>query len=197
MANSEKMRRRKEAGKTHDPEAITYGRPAPGMPQGPNNQDMNPMNFRSMAPSMSSMSGKSQSPFMDFEAFVPETGAPGGSNIATFSGQDQNKVIGRGYNQMPPEFHPSWNQAGSSPDSDSQESQRIATQVMNQGLYAGPMGLANPGMQQVPGGVPPEFMAQTQNTLPPQGISGGLAQGGQDQKKKPNRGGRSNTGMTT
>ena len=198
MANSEKMRRRKElGGKAHDPEAITYGRPAPGMPQGPNNQDMNPGNFRSMAPSMASMSGKTQNPFMDAEAFVPQMGAPGGSNIATFSGQNENIVPGQGHNRVPGQYLPSFNQAGSSPDADMQEGMRLNEKIMASGLYGGPMGLANPGMMPAPASVPGQMTQQTATTLPAQGITGGLAQGGEDQQKKPARGGRNSKGMTT
>lgn len=192
--SKEKRERREKFGVG---EKITYGRPAPNMPQGPNNQDMNPNVPRSMAPSMPSMSGRSQNPFMDGEAQLPQMGAPGGSNIATFSGMNQNIIPGQGHNRIPGQYLNTFNQAGSSPDSEVQESMRINQQIMASGLYGGPMGLANPGMMPAPASVPGQMTQQTQNTLPAQGITGGLPQGGEDQQKKPARGGRNSKGMTT
>ena len=169
-------------------EKITYGRPAPSMPQGPNNQDLNPKNFDSMPFSQASMNGMTQNPFMDAQAFVPQLGAPGGKNIATFSGNNQNNVPGTKLNGMPPNMQPAFPQQGSAPDADRYEAARINQQIIASGLYGGPMGLGNPGQMPAPGSVPGQMPQQTQNTIPPQGIAGGLAQGNQP------RGGRSKKG---
>lgn len=189
--SKEKMARRKAAGKAHDPTAITYGQPAPGNDQ-KNNQPLNPRNFDSHAFSQASMSGASQNPFMDAQAFVPQMGAPGGKNIAPFSGNFQNNVPGTGLNRMPPNMQPAFPQQGSAPDWDQQESMRVNEKILASGLYGGPMGLSNPGQMPAPGSVPSQMPQQSANTLPPQGIAGGLAQG-----NKPARGSRSKGGMTT
>ena len=195
--NSDKLNRRKRAGKAHDPEAIVYGQPAPGNDQ-KNNQPLHPGNFKSQHFSQASMSGKTQNPFMDAEAFVPQLGAPGGDQIAKFSGNFQNNVPGTGLNRMPPNMQPAFPQQGSAPDWDQQESMRINQMLMAKGLYGGPMGLSNPGQMPAPGSVPGQMPQQTANTMPPQGISGGLPQGGEAQLKNQNRGARSKKGgMTT
>lgn len=206
MANSEKMRRRKATGeKAMDPTAITYGRANPLAPQGPNNVDTDPRTAASFNPQLASMNGASQNPYGDAEFQLPQMGAPGQNNggIANFSGARQFDVPGTGYNRMPASMIPSFSQAGSAPDADLNEGQRIGMDIQNRanlygaGSFTNAMGLANPGFPNsvTPGGSTPSNL-QSANTIPLQGVTGGLPQGGNG-KPKAKRGGRNSGGMTT
>lgn len=203
MANSEKLRRRKATGeKAMDPTAVTYGRANPFAPQGPNNIDTDPRVNAGFNPQVASMDGKSQNPYGDYAEQYAQMGAPGGSmgGVAPFSGAKQFDVPGTGFNRMPANMLPSFSQAGSAPDSDLAEGQRIGMDIQERaarygaGTYLNAMGLANPGLQVAPGGSNPANL-QSGGTMPLQGVTGGLPQGGEQGKAK--RGGRNSKGMTT
>jgi len=207
MANSEKLRRRKATGeKAMDPTAVTYGRANPYAPQGPNNVDTDPRTAASFNPQLASMNGASQNPYGDASAQLPQMGAPGGQmgGVAPFSGAIQFNVPGTGYNRMPGAMIPSFSQAGSAPDTDLSEAQRIGMDIQKRaslygaGSFTNAMGLGNPGFPNsvTPGGSQPANL-QTPNTMPLQGVTGGLPQGGEPGQGKAKRGGRNSGGMTT
>ena len=196
--NSEKLNRRKKVGgPSNDPTNITYGRANPFAEQGPNNVDTDPRvagSFNAQAPAFNGQMGAMQNPYGDAAISTPAMFTPGGNGgIAPFSGNMQRNMPGQGLNRMPPDMIPAFNQAGSAPDTDGQESMRIAGEVQQKfGLFANAMGLANPGMQPVPGGSVPANI-QTQSTLPLMGAQGGIAQ----ESKGGKRGSRGPGGMTT
>jgi hypothetical protein len=206
MANSEKLRRRKATGeKAMDPTAVQYGAANPYAPKPTVPTD--PRTAAGFNPQVASMDGRSQNPYGDASAQLPQMGAPGGSvgGVAPFSGAIQFNVPGTGYNRMPGNMIPSFSQAGSAPDTDLSESQRIGMDIQNRanlygaGSFTNAMGLANPGYPNsvTPGGSQPANL-QTPFTMPLQGVTGGLPQGGEKgQGKRAKRGGRNSGGMTT
>lgn len=203
MSKEKLARRKKVGGPSNDPENVTYGRANPFMPQGPNNVDTDPRTAASFNAMMPSMNGTAQNPYGDYAIQSPALGAQSGQptpagGIASFSGNMQNTVPGTKLNQMPANMQPAFPQQGSAPNWDQQEAMRIGGEVQKRfGLFANAMGLANPGFPQsvVPGGGVPSN-TQTPNTIPLQGVAGGLAQENKGAKNA-KRGQRNEKGMAT
>lgn len=158
--SKEKAARRKAAGPSMDPAAISYGMsPLPGSPAGPGNMNGNPMNVTSFGPQAASMNqgGAQENIYRDGAFNYPQTGADILNPLMVPRSQvPQNApVVSRGNNAGIPfgmQQQPSRDMA------DPMEGMRLSQQAAVRGLQAVP-GMGLTGVSAMQGQMMPGALA--------------------------------------
>ena len=185
--SKEKAARRKQAGKSMDPFAMSMEMgPVPGAPQGPGNINNNGMNANSgPQPATLRPDGVSMHPYGDTGEQYAQMGADilDPMRIPRSQTQQNTPMTSRGYNKNTP--YGMQNQP--SPDMEDQmESFRLGGEAVSRGLMPSPMGPA--GMPAVPGGYPAEFGGSTTGSTLPLAPDNGSMVPGSTPTKNPKKG---------